>query len=176
MAQGSPHQLGAGLGPRAALLCDCRRFPAHSSMEPGQDIAWHRPLLSDQGQHPREWLGRFRLDVRKRFPHPEGGQALEQCPRDWSQTQSSQGRHGIVGVPVQGQERDSMVPEGLFQLRIFCESVILRNGDSMLRGWALELVEASFRSPDLCRVGVCSPGKELCFPQHLSWIIPDLAG
>lgn len=104
-------------------------------MEPGQGIAWHRPLLSDQGQHPRERLelcqGRFRLDVIKGFPHPEGGQDLEQCPREWSQTQSSQGQHGIVVVPMQGQELDSMIPEGLFQLRIFRESVILRNGESI---------------------------------------------
>lgn len=33
---------------------------------------------------------------------------------------------GLLACPVQGQEQDSMIHEGLFQLRIFCEFVMLR--------------------------------------------------
>lgn len=65
-----------------------------------------------------------------------------------------------------------MIPEGLFQLRIFWESVVLRSGESMLRDRPLELVEqVSLHSSDFCRLSVYTPSKELCSSSHLSWII-----
>lgn len=36
--------------------------------------------------------------------------------------QHSQAQPGIAGTPLQGQELHSGIPEGLFQLRIFCQS------------------------------------------------------
>lgn len=50
--------------------------------------------LCDQEQELREQLelchGRVRLDIRKKFFPPEGGQALSRLPRKWSWPQSCQ--------------------------------------------------------------------------------------
>lgn len=62
------------------------------------------------------------------IPHPEGGQALEQGMVTDPEPQDcldSTLRHsmGLLARPLQGQELHSGILEGLFQLRIFCESV-----------------------------------------------------
>lgn len=101
-------------------------------MRPDSMKTWSPLKILTQAKKEPKYQGRFRLDSRKMF-FPRGCLGTERLSREWSQLQGClssrsvrttvSGTGGIVGCPVQGQELDSMVLVGPFQLNLLFDSI-----------------------------------------------------